>query len=359
MVTEDQVRASLEKVMDPELNRSIIDLDMLDSISVHGDKVDVVIKLTVAHCPARARLQEDAEAAVRSVPGVKDVSVTLSTMTAEERDALGRRLRGAPQRRHSGLTLPESNVRVLIIASGKGGVGKSTVTANLAAAMQASGHQVGVLDADIYGFSIPRMLGLSGPPTVLGEGLILPMDAQGMRVMSMGSFVDENTPVIWRGPMLAKMLDQFLEDVAWGDLEYLLVDSPPGTGDVALSLSQKLPRARILLVTTPQQTAARVAGRVAQMARRTGQKLIGLVENMSYYECAECGHRSPLFGQSAAEELAAELEVPMLARLPLTDRLAEHADAGQPVVWAEPMNATSRIYRDLADAVTASSIWVA
>jgi ATP-binding protein involved in chromosome partitioning len=246
-------------------------------------------------------------------------------------------------------------VRILICGSGKGGVGKSTVTVNLAAALQRLGKAVGVMDADVYGFSVSRMLAARQQPAVLADGVIVPVDVHDLRVMSMGMLVDENTPVMWRGPMLHKLVDQFLNEVAWGELDYLVIDAPPGTGDVAISLSQELPRARVLLVTTPQEAAARVAGRVAQMAGKVGQEVIGIVENMAYFRCPNCGEAHEIFGRGGAQRLARELHVPLLGQVPIDSDLPASGDMGEPIVWGRPDAEASRVFLEVAKAIDGAS----
>ncbi len=348
MITREQVMERLATVMDPELHMPITDLGMVESVHVDGGNVRVGVKLTVAGCPLSARIEQDVSQALSVIPEVKDVGVDLGVMTPEEREALATRLH---PRRESVITAKDSKVHVVICGSGKGGVGKSTVTVNVAAALQSMGHAVGVLDADVYGFSVSRMLAARQQPVVLGDGVIVPVDVHDLRVMSMGMLVSEDTPVMWRGPMLHKLIDQFLNDVAWGNLEYLLIDAPPGTGDVAISLSQELPKARVLLVTTPQEAAARVAGRVAQMAGKVGQEVLGIIENMSYFRCPDCGEAHAIFGSGGAKRLARELGVPLLGQVPIDPQLPSGGDLGEPVVWTEPESESAQVFRQVAKAI--------
>ena len=348
MITREQVLGRLASVMDPEIHKPITELGMVESVEVNGGQVQCGIKLTVAGCPLSSRIEQDVRAAVAALPGVESVSVRLDVMTPQEREDLANRLR---PRHVSTITQKDSKVRVLICGSGKGGVGKSTVTVNLAAALQSMGRAVGVLDADVYGFSVSRMLAARQQPVVLGDGVIVPVDVHDLRVISMGMLVDENTPVMWRGPMLHKLVDQFLNEVAWGELEYLIIDAPPGTGDVAISLAQELPKARVLLVTTPQEAAARVAGRVAQMAGKVGQEVVGVVENMAYFRCPNCGEAHEIFGRGGAQRLAQELHVPLLGQVPIDPALPSGGDLGEPIVWSRPETETSRVFFGIAKAV--------
>lgn len=352
MITSEQVMQRLATVIDPEIHKPITELGMVESVEVDGAEVRCVIKLTVAGCPLSHRIEDDVRAAVGGLPGVESVAVQLDVMTAKEREDLANRLR---PRHVSTITREGATVRILICGSGKGGVGKSTVTVNLAAALQRLGKAVGVMDADVYGFSVSRMLAARQQPAVLADGVIVPVDVHDLRVMSMGMLVDENTPVMWRGPMLHKLVDQFLNEVAWGELDYLVIDAPPGTGDVAISLSQELPRARVLLVTTPQEAAARVAGRVAQMAGRVGQEVIGIVENMAYFRCPNCGEAHEIFGRGGAQRLARELHVPLLGQVPIDPGLPASGDMGEPIVWSRPDAESSRVFLDVAKAIDGAS----
>lgn len=353
MLTEDQVMKALEGVMDPELGRSVVDLGMVKDVRIEGNRVSVRIDLTVPGCPLQNEIQASAEAALRALPGVEEVRVGLGTMSDAERAQVAGKLHSTAFHVGGGLADASSPVRILVVASGKGGVGKSTVTVNLAAALHRLGKSVGVMDADIYGFSIPRMLGVDNQPVVLDEKTILPSQAQGLKVVSIGSFVDEVTPIIWRGPMLLKVLDQFIDDVQWGEPDYLVIDSPPGTGDIAISIFQRLPRAQLVIVTTPQAAAARVAARVAQMAMKTNQKLIGIIENMSYYQCPQCGHREAIFGQGGGSELARQFSVPLLGQIPIGGEIREQGDLGRPSVLADPESAAGKAFLEIARRIDA------
>lgn len=330
MVTRDQIVEALKDVQDPELHKSLVELNMIRDIVIDGDKVSLTVALTIPGCPLKDEIRRMVEEKLLEVPGVKRTEVALGSMTPEERAALfgGDKLQKTP------LLAPDSPTQIIGVASGKGGVGKSTVTVNLAAAVRNMGYDVGVLDADIYGFSVSKMLGLEGKPTAI-EGKIMPMPAYGMRVISMGNFVDNNEPVVWRGPMLGKVLQQFLTDVLWGDLDYLFLDLPPGTGDMAMDVARMLPRSNMLIVTTPQSVAAGVASRAAHMATKSNQRILGVVENMSEFVCPDCGKATAIFGQGGGSDLARELEVPLLGRIPLTLALRESSDKGMPISVAE------------------------
>ena len=347
MATKEEIMQALRTVMDPELNRSLVDLDMIRDVRVEGDQVRVEVALTIQGCPLHNTIEGDVRERVRSLPGVREVEVIMTSMTDEERGQLTGKLRGG-QSSLSPILDPNSRTRVIGVASGKGGVGKSTVTANLAVALARQGYQVGVLDADIYGFSIPRLLGLKGHPTVLDEHTILPLEAHGVKAISMGMLVEESTPVIWRGPLLAKILDQFLEDVAWGDLDYLLVDLPPGTGDIPLSFTQKLPKAQLILVTTPQAAAERVASRTATMAQKTNQSILGVIENMAYFICPGCGTTHEIFGRGGGERLAKEADTELLGRVPLAGAVREAGDEGHPVAMGDDQDPTGQAFREIA-----------
>jgi ATP-binding protein involved in chromosome partitioning len=309
-------------VIDPELRKPVTELDMVRDVTVHGGRVEVTIALTVAGCPLRDSFQEQVGRLLADVAGVERVGLSFDVMTPEERQRLTARLRGGTTERSEGISL-DASTRVIAIASGKGGVGKSTLTVNLAAALSGLGQQVGVLDADVYGHSIPHLLGIAQKP-VLVDRMIVPPVKHDLKLMSIGFFLDENAPVMWRGPMLHRALEQFLSDVHWGELDTLLVDMPPGTGDVSISLGQLLPRAEVVVVTTPQPLAQEVASRAAVMAQKTNMRLLGVVENMS----------GDVFGSGGGEALAAQLGVPLLGRIPLDPGLRESGDAGEPAVLA-------------------------
>ncbi|MGZ5344441.1 MAG: Mrp/NBP35 family ATP-binding protein [Actinomycetota bacterium] len=354
MPTEDQVRAALRNVMDPEIGRPIEDIGMLKSIDLEGDVVRVHVLLTIEGCPLKDRITTDVTAAVQPLEGVERVDVRLTPMSQEERAALVQQLRG-PGASQAGGQQPaairfDDSTSVIAIASGKGGVGKSSVTVNLAVALAADGAKVGVLDADVWGFSVPRMLGVTGKPVGFND-MILPLEAHGVKVISMGFFVPEETPVIWRGPMLHKAIEQFLGDVYWGDLDFLLCDLPPGTGDVSISLASFLPGASMLVVTTPQEAARKVAERAGKMAERTNLRPLGVVENMSYYVCPHCGERDAIFGSGGGAEAAETLGVPLMAQVPLLPAMREGGDTGVPIVLSQPDAPASVALREAADRV--------
>lgn len=337
-VSIDQVMAALETVIDPEIHRPIVDLNMTsaEQVTIDGSTVTVEVLLTAAGCPLRTTINADIIKAVGTVEGVENVKVDMGVMSDEQKKALREKLNGGRPEREIPFTQPNSLTRVIAVTSGKGGVGKSSMTANLAAAMTQAGLKVGVMDADIYGFSIPRMLGVDHDPQVIDGMIIPPVGASGIKVMSIGMFVPDGQPVIWRGPMLHRALQQFLADVFWGDLDVLLIDMPPGTGDVAISIAQLLPNSEVLVVTTPQVAAAEVAERAGSIASQTQQKVIGVVENMSYLPQPD-GSQLELFGSGGGASVSARLttqlgyEVPLLAQVPLDIALREGGDAGRPV----------------------------
>ncbi len=336
------VHAALATVKDPEIHQPITDLGMVKSVdSDASGAVAVEVYLTVAGCPMRDRITTDVTNAVQVVPGVTGVSVVLDVMSDEQRQAMAAKLRGGEAQREIPFARADSLTRVFAVASGKGGVGKSSVTVNLAAAMAADGLMVGVVDADIYGHSIPRMLGVEGRPTQV-EGLIMPPQSHGVKVISIGMFTAGNTPVVWRGPMLHRALQQFLADVWWGDLDVLLMDLPPGTGDIAISVAQLVPTAELLVVTTPQQAAAEVAERAGTIALQTHQRVAGVIENMAWLPCPHCDERVEVFGSGGGEQVASGLsrslgaDVPLLGAVPIDVRLREGGDNGQPLVLSDP-----------------------
>jgi ATP-binding protein involved in chromosome partitioning len=344
----DAILKALEQVIDPELKRPVTDLDMVRDVVVEdGGRVSVTIALTVAGCPLRHAFEEQVTRFVGAVDGVTAVRLGFDVMTPEEKTALVSRLRGggAPERT---ISLSPST-RVLAVASGKGGVGKSTLTANLAYALSELGERVGVLDADVYGHSIPLMLGVHQKPIAVDQMIVPPVRGD-LKLMSIGFFLDDNAPVMWRGPMLHKALEQFLSDVHWGELDTLVVDMPPGTGDVPMSLGQLLPRAEALVVTTPQAAAQQVAVRAAQMAVKTGMRVVGAVENMSYL----AGTGQELFGSGGGQRLADEIGVPLLGRIPLDPVIREAADEGDPVLEFAPESEGALAIVALAEAVAAS-----
>jgi ATP-binding protein involved in chromosome partitioning len=350
-----QVTQALDGVQDPEIHRPITELGMVKNIDIAADgAVRVEVWLTVSGCPLRETIIREVTAAVTKVPGVSSVHVDLDVMSEEQRRALQTQLRGGNAEPVIPFAQPSSLTRVYAVASGKGGVGKSSVTVNLAAALAASGLATGVVDADIYGHSVPRMLGVTGRPTPV-ENMIMPPSAHGVKVISIGMFTKGNTPVVWRGPMLHRALQQFLADVYWGDLDVLLLDLPPGTGDIAISLGQMLPSAELLVVTTPQLAAAEVAERAGAIVSQTHQRLAGVIENMSYLVCPHCGEQTELFGSGGGATVAAGLSrlsgapVPLLGQVPIDVRLREGGDAGVPLVLGDPASPAALALRKIAD----------
>jgi ATP-binding protein involved in chromosome partitioning len=353
--SEAELQSALATVIDPEIRRPITDLGMVKSATVRPDGVaDIAILLTVAACPLRDKLRDDVTAAVARVPGVRGVTVDFGVMTDEQRRGLQQQLRGGGAAEPViPFAQPGSRTRVYAVASGKGGVGKSSVTVNLAVALASRGLSVGVVDADIYGHSVPRMLGTEARPTQV-EDMIMPPQAHGVKVISIGMFTAGNAAVVWRGPMLHRALQQFLADVYWGDLDVLLLDLPPGTGDVAISLAQLLPGAEILVVTTPQTAAAEVAERAGAISLQTHQRLVGVVENMSWLELPS-GERMEIFGAGGGQTVADSLtrltgaQVPLLGQIPLDTRVREAGDAGRPIVLDTPDAPAAKALTAVAD----------
>ncbi len=361
-VTEADIIDVLRPVEDPELHRSIVDLGMVRTIGIDGSAVSVQVALTVAGCPLRNEIDNRVTSAVTALDGIDTVSIDFTVMTDEERAELRQRLHGDPGATagtHEGhghaegrvipFADPSSKTRCLMIASGKGGVGKSSITTNLAVALAQRGHSVAVVDADVWGFSIPRMLGVDHPPVVIDE-MLIPPESYGVRCISMGFFAAEDQPVIWRGPMLHKALEQFLTDVFWDEPDFLVVDLPPGTGDISLSLAQFLPRGEVYVVTTPQPAAQRVAQRAAFMAQKVNLEVKGVIENMAWF-AGDDGKRYEIFGAGGGQELADRLEVPMLGQVPLVSELREGADGGRPVVAVDPDSEVSLAIKRIAETI--------
>ena len=361
------VQAALAAVEEPELRRSIVELGMVQGVALDGRTAVVAVAVPLPGDASRAELRRRIIETVGEIDGIERVDVDVRDMTEDEIVALGRLLKGVspppaptnplqvidasqaapPAPRVNPFT--DSRTRVLAVSSGKGGVGKSSVTTNLSIALANRGHRVAAVDADVWGFSMPRMLGISAPPGLIDD-VIVPPEANGVRLISMGFFAREDQAVIWRGPMLHKALEQFLTDVYWGELDYLVVDMPPGTGDISLSIAQFLPRAEVLVVTTPQPAAQRVAVRAAAMAEKVDLQVIGVVENMSWFT-GDDGTRYELFGAGGGEELADELGVPLLARIPLVPALREGGDVGRPIVVDDPDGEVSEVFRTLAERI--------
>jgi ATP-binding protein involved in chromosome partitioning len=352
MPTKDQIVEKLRAVIDPELRRSIVELDMVRSIEVSDEgEVEVVVSLTTPGCPIRNHFEQAVSGRVLELEGVTRVSVGFDVLSPEEKEGLQAKL--GRNRLPEGALAKVKNI--VCVASGKGGVGKSTVTANLAAALALDGFSAAALDADVWGYSIPRMLGVGGRPKVSEQRKILPIEAAGgVKVMSIGFFVDEDAAVVWRGPMLHKAIQQFLEDVDWGELDYLLIDLPPGTGDVSMTLAQLLPQAKVLIVTTPQPAAQRVALRAAEMARKFDLEIVGVVENMSGFTTPS-GERLTIFGEGGGQQLADEIGVPLLGKVPLEEKLRVCADEGRPLVAEDPDVPAAQALSQLARGIVAAT----
>jgi len=361
-VTEADVIEALRPVQDPELHRSIVDLDMVREVGIDGSAVRVLVALTIAGCPLRNEITSRVKGAVGSLADVHSVSLDFTVMTDTERETLRQKLHGDPaatagsQAAHGhaeGRTIPfadpSSHTRVLLIASGKGGVGKSSVTTNLAVALGQRAHSVAVIDADVWGFSIPRMLGIDRPPVVI-DSMLVPPDVHGVRCISMGFFAADDQAVIWRGPMLHKALEQFLTDVYWDEPDYLLVDLPPGTGDIAISLAQFLPRAEVYVVTTPQPAAQRVAQRAAAMAEKVNLEVKGVIENMSWFT-GDDGMRYEIFGEGGGAALADKLGVELLGKVPLLPAMRAGADMGRPIVVDQPDSEAAQVFATIAEQI--------
>ena len=359
MPTQDQVIDALRPVEDPELRRSIVDLGMVRDVRIDGGQVAIQFALTVAGCPLRNEIQTRVTTALTALPDVSGVSLDFTVMTDQEREAVRLMLHGNPgatagqgqahghaEGRKVPFSEPGSKTRPLLISSGKGGVGKSSVTVNLAVALASQGYSVGVVDADIYGYSVPRMLGTDRDPVVIDQ-MLVPPEAYGVRCISIGYFVPEGQAVIWRGPMLHKALEQFLTDVYWDEPDFLLIDMPPGTGDIALSLSQYLPRGEVYVVTTPQPAAQKVAALSAAMAAKVNLPVKGIIENMSWFS-GDDGKRYEIFGAGGGEELAADLGIPLLGKLPLVPALREGGDEGRPITAVDPESEAAQCFQEIA-----------
>ena len=358
-VTREQIVEALRPVEDPELHRSIVDIGMLRDVTIDGGRVHIVVALTVAGCPLRNEITNRVKGAVEPLIGAGNVDLEFTVMNDEQREQLRQQLHGDPgaSAGHShahghaeGRRVPfadeDSKTRPLLISSGKGGVGKSSVTTNLAVALAAQGHSVGVVDADIYGYSIPRMLGADRDPVVI-DRMLIPTESYGVRCISIGYFVPEGQAVVWRGPMLHKALEQFLTDVYWDEPDFLLIDMPPGTGDIALSLSQYLPKGEVYVVTTPQPAAQKVARLSAAMAEKVGLPVKGVIENMSWFT-GDDGKRYELFGSGGGRELADELKVPLLGQIPLVQQLREGGDDGRPITAVAPESESAKAFHEMA-----------
>ncbi len=354
MPTKEQVIEALRPVDDPELHRSIVDLDMVKQVAIDGGAVTVTVALTVPGCPLKTEITRRVTEALRPLDDVDTVDVDLTVMSDEQRQAVAEQLRAqstAGGGEQPGRVNPftDARTRVIAIASGKGGVGKSSVSANLSVALAQRGHKVAAVDADVWGFSMPRMLGIDRPPVVIDD-VILPPDANGVHLISMGFFAREDQPVVWRGPMLHKALEQFLTDVHWDEPDFLVVDMPPGTGDIALSMAQFLPRAEVVIVTTPQPAAQRVAQRAAYMAQKVNLELLGVIENMSWFR-GDDGKAYELFGADGGRLLAEQLEVPLLGQVPLVPELRVGADEGRPIVVTNPDDEASQAFFRVAERI--------
>jgi len=353
MATKEQVFEALKGVNDPEIGKPITELDMVKNITVDGGAVHVEVYLTVPGCPLKDRIEREVTAAVQPLEGVSSVRVSLDVMSDEQRQAMVSNLRAGQQQdaeRPIEFWQEGSKTRAIMIASGKGGVGKSSTTANLAVALAQQGFSVGVIDCDVYGYSIPRMLGAAGRPTAF-NGMVLPLEAHGVKVISVGFFVPEEQPVIWRGPLLHRMIQQFLADVYWGDVDFVLLDLPPGTGDVAISIAQFLPGADMIVVTTPQEAAQRVAARAGKMTEQVNLRVMGVIENMASFVCPNCDEEHDIFGSGGGELLATELDTKVLGRIPIDVRLREGSDEGKPIVLTDPDSPAAAALIEIARAI--------
>ncbi len=355
---EQQIHSALATVSDPELHKPLPELGMVQSVSLEGTTAKITILLTISGCPMRDRLTSDISVAVTKIPEIDSVDLTFGVMTQEQRDAVKKLLRGGREK-FIPFAQPDSLTRVIGIASGKGGVGKSSLTVNLAVTLSARGFKVGILDADVYGHSIPRLMGLDGQRPTAIDQMFIPLEAHGVKVVSMEMFKPNRAdPIAYRGPMLHKVLEQLLSDAYWGDLDFLLLDLPPGTGDIAISLAQLIPASEILVITTPQIAAAEVAERAGRIAHQLKQHLIGVVENMSAFACPTCSQMVPLFGSGGGEESAARLssligtDIPLLAKIPFDVRLREGGDSGKPLALSDPESDAAIALASVVDTLT-------
>lgn len=347
MVSKDAIYEALKNVLDPEIKKSLVELDMIKDVEISGNNVIVNVTLTTAGCPLKNKIKDDIIAEVKKIEEVENVEVVYGEMTKEQRQKLFQKLQGKGDRKN-----PFENTKVIAVGSGKGGVGKSTVTANLAVAISKLGYKVGIIDADILGYSIPQIMGINDEkPNIIDEGVIMPIVKNGVKVMSMGNLLGKKEEaLIWRGPILGQILTQFIYDVYWGELDYMLIDLPPGTGDVPLSLMQSLPKAEILIVTTPQITAASVAKRLGLMAAKTKNHIMGIIENMSYFICDNCDKKHYIFGQGEGQNLSKQLNTEYLGEIPLMTGIREGSDKGK--VIADDINTEiGSIYNKIAKAL--------
>ena len=348
-MNNDDVLAALSSVQDPELQRSIVELGMVRDIEISDDRLRVRLVLTTAACPLKGRIQGETEQALTAIAGGRRVEVVMDAMSPEECARLAAAAESDPSVPATPFG-PGSATRVLAVASGKGGVGKSTVTANLAVALAQRGRAVGLIDADVYGPTIPLMFGMTKVAPTSHDGKLVPPEGHGVKLVSMGFFLEDDEPVIWRGPMLGRAMEQFLGDVLWGSPDYLLIDLPPGTGDIALTIAQMLPSAEIIVVTTPQEAAAKIAAKAAKMAALTKHRIIGVVENMSYFVCPSCGEKHFVFGHGGAYEIARAAGTTLLGRIPLDESTRSAGDAGLPPAL-DPQSSAGAVFRDIAEAI--------
>ncbi len=351
-MNNDDVLTALSTVQDPELRRSVVELGMVRDIEIADDVLAVRLVLTTAACPLKGRIQGEAEQALAAVAGPRRVEVVMDAMSPEECERLAAGLQAGPEAPRTPFG-PGSATRVIAIASGKGGVGKSTVTANIAVALAMHGHAVGLIDADVYGPTIPLMFGMAHVAPESHDGKLVPPERHGVSLVSMGFFLQDDEPVVWRGPMLGRAMEQFLGDVLWGSPDYLLIDLPPGTGDIALTVAQMLPAAEIVVVTTPQEAAAKIAAKAAKMAGLTGHRVIGVVENMAYFICPSCGAKHYIFGQGGASEIARATGARLLGRIPLDESTRSAGDAGAPPAL-DPSSPAGAVFHDIARLIDAT-----